>query len=82
MAAKTRYKVRRGYARHDDMDMIAQDLTLKQAQDLCKKKESSSSSCTRPELNRLTQMKGPWFLQYTAMTEKEVQEYRKSIGSV
>jgi hypothetical protein len=39
-------------------------LTLEEAQEHCNDPETSSKTCTRPELLLVTQKRGPWFDGY------------------
>jgi len=43
---------------------IYSNLTLQEAQDICKDLESSWKTCNKPYLKRRTKERGPWFLGY------------------
>jgi len=43
---------------------IKTGLTLKEARAHCNDPETSSSTCTRPHLKRITRLNGPWFDGY------------------
>jgi len=44
--------------------VIKRGLTLEEAQAHCKDPETSSSTCTKPELIAYTHLTGPWFDGY------------------
>jgi hypothetical protein len=43
---------------------IYSNLTLQEAEEICKDLESSWKTCTKPYLKRRTKECGPWFLGY------------------
>jgi len=58
------YKIIRGYANHDDREVLATGLTLEEAREYCRDPETSSSTCTLPENVARTAARGPWFDRY------------------
>ena len=57
------YKIVRNYLDHPSK-FIKRGLTLKQAQAHCRNPETSSKTCTKPELIAHTHLTGPWFDSY------------------
>jgi hypothetical protein len=57
------YKIVRSYLNHPSK-VIKRGLTLKEAQAHCRDSETSSSTCTKPELVTHTELMGPWFDGY------------------
>jgi hypothetical protein len=57
------YKIVRTYLSHPSV-VIRRGLTLEDAQKHCRDPETSSSTCTNPELNAITKRMGPWFDGY------------------
>ena len=58
------YKIVRHYRDNYRTRIIKRRLTLEQAQEHCRDKESSSSTCTSAEGRRRTKRLGPWFDGY------------------
>ena len=61
------YKIIRTYSKDRSSHFrrtIASGLTLEEAQAYCRNPESSSRTCTRPQLLRMTRERGPWFDGY------------------
>ena len=44
---------------------IAKNLTLEEAQAICRNPETSSRTCKKYENRKRTETKGPWFYAYT-----------------
>ena len=59
----TTYKVIRFFL-HGDKRVIDTGLSLEEAQQHCANPETSFTTCTKPELVRLTRERGPWFDGY------------------
>jgi hypothetical protein len=57
------YKIVRSYLNHPSKT-IKRGLTLKEAQAHCGDPETSSTTCTKPELIAHTERMGPWFDGY------------------
>jgi len=57
------YKIVRSYLKLPPL-VIKRGLTLEEAQAHCKDPETSSSTCTNPELIARTHLTGPWFDGY------------------
>lgn len=60
----TTYKVIRFFRDHDQRRVIKTGLTLKEAQEHCNDRETSSSTCTSLAGLALTEAYGPWFDGY------------------
>lgn len=58
------YKVICKYFKHTD-ELVAEGLTLDEAQDMCQDPETSSRTCTTLEGLERTEIYGPWFYAYT-----------------
>jgi len=61
MTYKTVLKYEKGYRKRTTHT----GLTLQEAQEICKDKESSSLTCTKSYLKRRTKLMGNWFIIYT-----------------
>lgn len=59
----TTYMIRRLFMNGEKV-FIKGGLTLEEAQEHCSDPETSSRSCTDPELIALTEERGPWFDGY------------------
>jgi hypothetical protein len=57
------FKIVRSYLNHPSK-VIKRGLTLEEAQKHCRDPETSSKTCTKPELIELTKRMGPWFDGY------------------
>jgi len=57
------YKIVRCYLNHPSK-VIKRGVTLEEAQKHCGDPETSSSTCTKPELKEITERMGPWFDGY------------------
>lgn len=66
----TTYRIVRHYFRDSSSRVIKRGLTLHQAQAHCQDPETSSSTATKPEGKRRTQLHGPWFDGYTAEVQR------------
>jgi hypothetical protein len=56
------YKIVRMYlAAEHDIEVIETGLTLHEAKQHCCDRETSSRTCTLPDLIKLTAERGPWF---------------------
>jgi hypothetical protein len=62
---ETSYKVVRFYQRRIPSRVIETGLTLEEAQEHCNDPETSSRTCTDPELVAHTETHGDWFDGYT-----------------
>ena len=61
----TTYKIVRGFFNDDfDSEIIDTDLTLEEAREYCRDSETSSRTCTEPDLVAMTEERGPWFDGY------------------
>jgi len=61
----TTYKIVRGFFNDDfDSEIIDTDLTLEEAREYCRDPDTSSRTCTDPELVAMTEERGPWFDGY------------------
>ncbi len=61
----TTYKIIRGFFSDDfDNEVIDTGLSLEEAREHCSDPETSSRSCTEPELVAMTEERGPWFDGY------------------
>ena len=59
------YKIIRGFFSDDfGNEVIETGLSLAEAREHCSNPETSSRSCTDPELVALTEERGPWFDGY------------------
>jgi hypothetical protein len=58
------YKIVRGFF-DGERETLETGLSLNEAQEWCKDPETSSRTCTRPDLVALTDARGPWFDGYT-----------------
>lgn len=59
----TTYKIKRFYFEHGP-EVIAEGLTLEEAQEHCNDDEASSKTCSTTEGLERTRTKGPWFDGY------------------
>jgi hypothetical protein len=50
-----------------DSTVMKRGLTKAEAQEWCRDPETSSRTCTRPELLEMTEKRGPWFDGYDEM---------------
>jgi len=57
------YKIIRIFLNHPSV-VIKRGQTLEEVQKHCSDKETSSSTCTKPNLIKLTESMGPWFDGY------------------
>lgn len=56
------YKIIRGFFSDDyENEVIETDLTLEEAKAHCRDPETSSRTCTNPELVAMTESRGDWF---------------------
>jgi len=58
------YHILRKYRDGHPSELIAEDLTLEEAQEHCSDPETSSRTCTTTEGITRTNLKGPWFDAY------------------
>lgn len=61
------YKVVRRFSNSGRKVLVANYLTLEDAQEHCRNPEASSSTCTKPENIRRTRRYGSWFDGYEEM---------------
>lgn len=60
----TTYRVIRMYRDLDKREVVAEGLTQQEAQEHCRSKQTSSSTCTDAEGAERTDKFGPWFDGY------------------
>lgn len=60
------YKIIRFYKNDLPSEVIAEGLTLEEAQEHCRNRETSSSTCVHPRNVARTFALGPWFDGYDA----------------
>lgn len=61
---KPTYKIVRMYRDKDVRQTIVHGLSLAEARKWCRNPETSSSTCTKPENKRRTDLMGDWFDSY------------------
>lgn len=80
----TTYKILRYFKDDPEMNrtLIARGLTLEEAQEHCSNPETSSSTCTDPELVAMTVAHGQWFDGYDAELGNEEEDPEWDIAIV
>lgn len=60
-----KYSIVRYFRDRSDMNVVlVEGLTLEEAKKRCSDPETSSNTCTLPQMKQLTKLHGPWFDGY------------------